>query len=46
MDSIDDIEYDILFHNKTSYDEKVAKLVTDYVNLATKLIKLTKDTGA
>lgn len=45
-DSIDDREHDILFRNKTSYDEKVAKLVTDYVTLTRGLIRLAKDKGA
>jgi NTE family protein len=45
-DSIDDREHDILFRNKTSYDEKVAQIVTDYVDLSKTLMRLAKDKGA
>ncbi|MDQ6666914.1 MAG: tyrosinase family protein [Thermoproteota archaeon] len=46
LDSIDDREHDILFHNRTRYDEKVANIVSDYVNLTKKLIALSKNKGA
>jgi len=36
----------IQFSNKTSYDEKVARIVTDYINLTQKLVKLAKTKGA
>ena len=35
----------IQFSNKTSYDEKVARIVTDYINLTQKLVKLAKTKG-
>ncbi|AIC14361.1 patatin-like phospholipase family protein [Nitrososphaera viennensis] len=31
---------DILYHDKTKYDQKIANLVTDYIDLANKLIKI------
>ena len=36
---------DIRFHDKSKYDEKVAHLVTDYVDLTRRLIKLARETG-
>jgi NTE family protein len=45
LDAIDDREHDILFHNKTKYDEKVSQLTTDYVNLTKRLIVLAMDNG-
>jgi NTE family protein len=45
-DKIVDREFDILFHDKTKYDEKVARIVSDYINIANKLIQLAKDKGA
>ena len=45
QDSIDDREHDILFHNKTKYDEKVSQVTADYVSLAKRLINLAKDNG-
>ncbi len=36
---------DIRFHDRSKYDEKVAHLVTDYVDLTRRLIKLAKETG-
>jgi NTE family protein len=33
-----DRKNDILFHDKTEYDEKVAELVNDYINLARELL--------
>jgi hypothetical protein len=35
---------DITFHDRTSYDRKVAMLVTDYINLTSELIKVSKYT--
>lgn len=45
-DKIVDREFDILFHDKTKYDEKVARIVSDYINIGNKLIQLAKDKGA
>jgi NTE family protein len=36
----------ILFSDKTVYDEKVAKITTDYIDLSRKLIELAKNKGA
>lgn len=36
---------DIRFHDRSKYDEKVAHLVTDYVDLTRRLIRLAKETG-
>jgi NTE family protein len=33
-----DTKNDVLFHDKTEYDEKVAELVDDYITLARRLI--------
>jgi NTE family protein len=45
LDSIDDREHDILFHNKTKYDEKIAEVIADYVSLAEELILLARQNG-
>lgn len=39
-DEIIDRQYDVLFHDKTVYDEKVAHLVTDYVDLSKRMKEL------
>jgi predicted acylesterase/phospholipase RssA len=44
-DKIEDRMNDTRFHDRSKYDEKVAHLVTDYVDLSRRLIKLAKDTG-
>jgi predicted acylesterase/phospholipase RssA len=44
-DKIEDRINDIRFHDRSKYDEKVAHLVTDYVDLTRRLIKLARDTG-
>lgn len=44
-DKIEDRMNDIRFHDRSKYDEKVAHLVTDYVDLTRRLIKLARDTG-
>ena len=44
-DKIEDRMNDIRFHDKSKYDEKVAHLVTDYVDLTRRLIKLAMETG-
>jgi NTE family protein len=40
FDEITDRQYDVLFHDKTKYDEKVAHIVSDYVNMGKKMKKL------
>lgn len=45
-DKIVDRELDILFHDKTKYDKKVADMVSDYIGLANDLIELAKNRGA
>jgi NTE family protein len=42
-DKIVERQFDILFHDKTKYDEKVARIVSDYINIADELIHLAKD---
>ncbi len=44
-DKIEDRMNDLRFHDRSVYDEKVAHLVTDYVDLTRRLIKLAKETG-
>lgn len=44
-DKIEDRMNDIRFHDRSKYDEKVAHLVTDYVDLTRRLIKLARETG-
>jgi NTE family protein len=44
-DKIEDRMNDIRFHDRSKYDEKVAHLVTDYVDLTRRLIRLAKETG-
>lgn len=46
IDEVRDREIDIKFHDRTVYDEKVAHMVTDYINLAQELIGLAKKKGA
>ncbi len=36
---------DITFHDRTTYDKKVALLVADYINFTNELIKVAKDNG-
>ena len=43
LDAIRDREIDIKFHDRTKYDEQVAHIVTDYITLTEKLMKLAKD---
>jgi NTE family protein len=43
FDEINDRQYDILFHDKTKYDEKVAHMVTDYVNIGKRMSNLLDD---
>lgn len=44
-DKIEDRMNDIRFHDRSKFDEKVAHLVTDYVDLTRRLIRLAKETG-
>jgi NTE family protein len=44
-DLIDDRESDILFHDRTTYDEQVAYAFTDFVNLARDLAELARLNG-
>jgi NTE family protein len=44
-DLIDDREHDILFHDRTNFDEHIAYLVSDYVDLAMELIELGNSNG-
>ena len=41
-DGINNRVNDILYHDKTEYDEKVAAIVTDFIDLANELIKIAK----
>jgi hypothetical protein len=45
-DEIQDRQYDILFHDKTKYDEKMARIVSDYVEMSKELIELARRSGA
>jgi predicted acylesterase/phospholipase RssA len=44
-DLIDDRESDILFHDRTTYDEYVAYVMTDFVNMANDLVELARSKG-
>ncbi|MEW6603499.1 MAG: patatin-like phospholipase family protein [Thermoproteota archaeon] len=44
-DLVDNRENDILFHDRTTFDEMVAYLRTDYVDLARRLVDLAKSNG-
>jgi NTE family protein len=44
-DLIDDRESDILFHDRTTYDEQVAYAFTDFVNMTRDLIELARSNG-
>jgi len=45
-DAIENREYDILFNDKTEYDEKVACITGDYIELAKRLKELAAQKGA
>jgi len=45
-DFVEDRQWDIIFGDRTNYDEKVANVVTDYVDLARQLKGLAKKKGA
>jgi len=44
-DLIDDRESDILFHDRTSYDEQIAYAFTDFVNMTRDLVELATSNG-
>ena len=44
-DLIDDRESDILFHDRTTYDEQVAYAFTDFVNMTRDLVELARSNG-
>ncbi|HEX2014637.1 MAG TPA: patatin-like phospholipase family protein [Nitrososphaera sp.] len=46
LDGIRDREIDIKFHDRTKYDEQIAHVISDYIDLIEKLIKLAKDKKA
>jgi predicted acylesterase/phospholipase RssA/DNA-binding ferritin-like protein len=45
-DFVEDRKLDIIFGDRTDYDEKVANVVTDYIHLARQLRNLAKKKGA
>ncbi len=45
-DAVENREYDILFNDKTEYDEKVARITSDYIELAERLKELAAQKGA
>lgn len=45
-DFVEDRKLDVIFGDRTDYDEKVANVVTDYVHLARQLRNLAKKKGA
>jgi NTE family protein len=44
-DFIEDRRYDLIFGGKTEYDEKVANIVTDYIDLTNELIRFVRVNG-
>ncbi|MDQ3966811.1 MAG: patatin-like phospholipase family protein [Thermoproteota archaeon] len=44
-DLVDDRESDILFHDRTTYDEQVAYAFTDFVNMTRDLVELARANG-
>jgi len=42
-DGLNDRRNDLIYHDKTEYDQKVARLITDYVNFVKDLINLAND---
>ena len=45
-DSVVDRKNDIIYHDRTEFDEFVAAIVSDYALLAKSLIKLAEENGA
>ena len=44
-DGVVDRKNDIIFHDRTAFDENVAVLLSDFIRLAKSLIKLAKENG-
>jgi hypothetical protein len=44
-DLVDDRESDILFHDRTTYDEYVAYVMTDYMDMTNALVELARSKG-
>ena len=44
-DAVVDRKNDIIFHDRTQFDENVAVLLSDFIRLAKSLIKLAKEKG-
>ena len=45
-DGVVDRKNDIIFHDRTQFDENIAVLVSDFIRLAKSLIKLAEESGA
>lgn len=45
-DFINDRLFDLIFHDKTSYEEKVTKMTTDYINIISRLLPLARKTDS
>jgi hypothetical protein len=45
-DAVVDRKNDIIYHDRTEFDENVAVLISDYVTLAKALLKLAEESGA
>jgi NTE family protein len=45
-DAVKDRKYNLTYHDKTLQEEKIAYLIHDYIELAKKLMDLTKESGA
>jgi hypothetical protein len=42
FDEINDRQYDVLFHDRTRYDEKVAHIMSDYISMSKQLVDAIK----
>jgi predicted acylesterase/phospholipase RssA len=45
-DFISDRLFDLIFHDKTSYEEKVTKMTTDYIDIISKLLPLARKSSS
>jgi NTE family protein len=45
-DFVNDRLFDLIFHDKTPYEEKVTKMTTDYINIISKLLPLARKTNS
>lgn len=45
-DGVVDRKNDIIYHDRTEFDENVALLISDYITLAQALVKLAEENGA